>query len=139
MLLMLNEGATCAITESNLVENSLDVDAYKMLFYILATACERAAFAIVRNVPGGLETTLETMRELTSSEQPVETLGHFVKRKRDIERLSINFKGELGRWSQARCSLGDDASHSQGVRDTAHGGGLHLPVHNKRLPSDMYK
>ena len=60
----LSESDTCDITERNEVEYNLDVNADKMLFYFLATACRSTAFDIVSNVLGGRQTMCEpTSRE----------------------------------------------------------------------------
>ena len=56
-----------------------------MLLCFLATAREKKAFDIVRNVRVGLEAILETMCE-------AEPLGLFVKWDRDVEGLSTDIK-----------------------------------------------
>ena len=116
----LSEKGTCKITESNEVEYNLDVNADKMLLYFLATAYKSTASDIVRNVLGGVWFRAWSR---CVPEQLTEALGLFVKWDRDVERLSIYCKGELGGWGQVRCYPGNDAS--EGRHLPGHKGGCH--------------
>ena len=86
-VMKLSESGTCDITNRNLVEYNLDVNADKMLFYFLATACKCTAFDIVSNVPGGRgsQAWIQLFRRCVNppqGKQLSEALGLFVGPRR---------------------------------------------------------